>query len=182
MLDAVARSRFRLFLEAPSDRLDHSLRHGGLRHLRMVCAWTPSPILYTVTSILVFLAARALHGDRIGFWSAVMFTTLPAVAFSSLLVATDFPLSLFWTLALYSWIRPIDSCDKRFAVLIGASLGLGLLPKYGAIYFVVRVAIGAWSDLRLRRPRRRRAPHCLGDRRAQSALERKPRLRYLPHT
>ena len=59
-----------------------------------------SPILYPVTSIFVFLAARALYGDRIGFWSAVVPATLPAASFSSLLISTDVPLLLFWTVAL----------------------------------------------------------------------------------
>ena len=57
-------------------------------------ARVPSPILYTVTSILLFLAARALYGDRVGFWSAVVFATLPAASFSSLLISTDVALVL----------------------------------------------------------------------------------------
>ncbi len=114
------------------------------------CVRAPSPILYTVTSILVFLAARSLYGDRIGFWSAVVFATLPAASFSSLLISTDVPLILFWTLALYGWIRLIETRDMRFAVLIGTSLGLGLLAKYAAIYFLLCVAIDAWRDARAR--------------------------------
>jgi 4-amino-4-deoxy-L-arabinose transferase-like glycosyltransferase len=114
------------------------------------CVRAPSPILYTVTSILVFLAARALYGDRIGFWSAVVFATLPAAAFSSLLISTDVPLVLFWTLAFYGWIKLIETREIRFALLIGVSLGLGLLAKYAAIYFLMCVAIDAWSDPRAR--------------------------------
>ena len=98
----------------------------------------------------MFLAACALYGNRVGFWSTVVFATLPAASFSSLLISTDVPLLLFWTLAFYGWIRMIESREMRFAVLIGASLGLGLLAKYAAIYFVLCVAIDAWSDARAR--------------------------------
>ena len=114
------------------------------------CVRALSPILYPVTSIFVFLAARALYGDRIGFWSAVVPATLPAASFSSLLISTDVPLLLFWTVALYGWIRLINSHDMRFATLIGASIGLGLLAKYAAIYFVLCMAIDAWRDPRAR--------------------------------
>ncbi|HVQ11137.1 MAG TPA: glycosyltransferase family 39 protein, partial [Methyloceanibacter sp.] len=114
------------------------------------CVRAPSPILYTITSIFLFLAARALYGARVGFWSAVVFATLPAASFSSLLISTDVPLILCWTLAFYGWVRLIDTRKLGFAVLIGASIGLGLLAKYAAAYFVLCVAIDAWRDPRAR--------------------------------
>jgi 4-amino-4-deoxy-L-arabinose transferase-like glycosyltransferase len=114
------------------------------------CIRAPSPILYTLTSFLVFLVARALYDARIGFWSAVVFATLPAAAFSSLVISTDVPLLLFWMLALYGWIRLVETERMAFAVLVGASIGLGLLTKYAAAYFVLCVAIDAWHDPRAR--------------------------------
>jgi 4-amino-4-deoxy-L-arabinose transferase-like glycosyltransferase len=114
------------------------------------CVRAPSPILYTITCIVLFLAARALYDARIGFWSAVVFATLPAASFSSLVVSTDVPLILFWTLAFYGWIKLIETSEMRFAALIGASIGLGLLAKYAAAYFVLCVAVDAWRDPRAR--------------------------------
>lgn len=114
------------------------------------CVRAPSPILYTVTSIFVFLAGRALYGDRVGFWSAIVFATLPAASFSSLLISTDVPLLAFWSLALYGWIKLVDSQRMVFAILVGASVGLSLLAKYAAIYFVLCAAIDAWSDKQAR--------------------------------
>ena len=35
---------------------------------------------------------------RVGFWSAIVFATLPGVSYSSLLITTDVPLVLFWPL------------------------------------------------------------------------------------
>ena len=86
------------------------------------CVRAPSPILYTLTSILVFLAGRALYDARIGFWSAVVLATLPAASFSSLLISTDVPLLLFWTLAFYGWIKLIETRSMGFAALTGASV------------------------------------------------------------
>jgi 4-amino-4-deoxy-L-arabinose transferase-like glycosyltransferase len=114
------------------------------------CIRTPSPIFYTLTSIFVFLAGRALYDSRTGFWSAIVFATLPAASFSSLLISTDVPLLACWTLALYGWIRLVQTERMAYALLIGASLGVGLLAKYAAIYFLLGVAIDAWSDKRAR--------------------------------
>src|ERR1044071_3084775 len=51
-----------------------------------VCIRSASPILYTLSSFMIFLTGRALFGPRIGFWSAVVFDTLPGVSYSSLLI------------------------------------------------------------------------------------------------
>ena len=106
------------------------------------CVRAPSPILYTLTSILVFLAGRALYDARIGFWSAVVLATLPAASFSSLLISTDVPLLLFWTLAFYGWIKLIETRSMGFAALTGASVGLGLLANYAAVY-----SSSAWRSM-----------------------------------
>src|SRR4029078_2623791 len=110
------------------------------------CVRGPSPILHTLTSFFIFLAARALYDDRIGFWSALVFATLPAASFSSLLISTDVPLLACWTLALYGWIKLVETKRFEYAVLIGVSLGFGLLAKYAAAYFLFCIAIDAISD------------------------------------
>jgi 4-amino-4-deoxy-L-arabinose transferase-like glycosyltransferase len=93
------------------------------------CVRAPSPILYTITAFLIFLSGRALYGERVGFWAAVVFATLPAAAFSSLLISTDVPLLLLWTLALYGWIKLIETRRMGFAILVGIGVGIGLLAK-----------------------------------------------------
>ena len=110
------------------------------------CVRAPAPILYAVTSYFVFLAGRALYDDRIGFWSAIVFATLPGVSFSSGLISTDVPLLACWSIALFGWIRLVQRSRMADAILIGAGLGLGLLAKYAAIYFLLCAGIDAWRD------------------------------------
>lgn len=110
------------------------------------CVRSPSPILHTLTSVFIFLTARTLYDERIGFWSAVVFATLPAASFSSLLISTDVPLLVCWTLALYGWIKLVETRRFGYAVLIGVSIGFGLLAKYAAAYFFICIAIDAWRD------------------------------------
>ncbi len=101
------------------------------------CIRAASPLLYSIASIFVFLTGRALYDDRIGFWSAVTFATLPGVSFSSGMITTDVPLLLFWTAALYAWIKLLETRKAEWAL----ALGLGALSKYAMAYFVICMGI-----------------------------------------
>jgi len=102
-----------------------------------VCIRSASPVLYTLSALMIYLAGRALFGPRVGFWSAVVFDTVPGVSYSSLLITTDVPLILFWIIALYAWIMLVKRQSMGFAVLLGVTLGLGLLTKQAIIYAVL---------------------------------------------
>jgi 4-amino-4-deoxy-L-arabinose transferase-like glycosyltransferase len=110
------------------------------------CLRAPSPILYAATSYLAYLAGRAVFDERIGFWSAIVLATLPGVSFSSGLISTDVPLLACWTLALFAWIRLVQTRRMADAILLVAAVGVGLLAKYAAIYFLFCAAIDAWRD------------------------------------
>lgn len=108
-----------------------------------VCIRSASPVLYTLASVVMFLTGRALFGERVGFWSAIVFATLPGVSYSSLLITTDVPLILFWIIALYFWVMLVKRQSMGFAVLFGVAIGLGLLAKQAMIYAVLCVACHA---------------------------------------
>ncbi len=110
------------------------------------CVRAPSPILYALTSVLVFLVARTLYGDRVGFWSAIVFATLPGASYSADLISTDVPLLFCWTAALLGWIRLVRQRRMSDAILVGVALGAGLLAKYAALYFVLCAGVDAWRD------------------------------------
>jgi 4-amino-4-deoxy-L-arabinose transferase-like glycosyltransferase len=107
------------------------------------CIRAASPVLYTVASLMIFLTGRALYGARIGFWSAIVFATLPGLSYSSLLITTDVPLILFWTIALYAWVMLVKRQSMAFAVLLGVAIGLGLLAKQAMIYALLCIACHA---------------------------------------
>jgi 4-amino-4-deoxy-L-arabinose transferase-like glycosyltransferase len=107
------------------------------------CLRTASPVLHTLSSFMIFLAGRALYGARIGFWSAIIFITLPGLSYSSNLITTDVPLILFWSMALYFWVMLVKQKSMGFAVLFGLALGFGLLAKQAMIYAVLCVACHA---------------------------------------
>ena len=97
-----------------------------------------SPLVHAVTAFMVFLIGRRLFADaRIGFWAGLVYATLPGVSFSATVMSTDPPLLMFWSIALYAFIRAVDADDWRWWVGCGAALGLALLSKYSAIAFPV---------------------------------------------
>lgn len=108
-----------------------------------MCLRAASPVLYTVAAMMLYLSGRALYGARVGFWSAIVFATLPGVSYSSNLITTDVPLILLWTIALYAWVMLVKRHSMGFAVLLGVAIGFGLLAKQAMIYAVLCIACHA---------------------------------------
>jgi 4-amino-4-deoxy-L-arabinose transferase-like glycosyltransferase len=100
------------------------------------CVRLAAPILHTVTAWVVFLIGRRLYGPRVGFWSAIVFATLPGVSVSTTVISTDVPFLLFWALALWAFIRLRASDRWSDALLLGAAIGAGFLARYGMAFFV----------------------------------------------
>ena len=86
-----------------------------------MCIRSASPVLYTLAAFMIYLTGRALYG-RVGFWSAIVFATLPGVSYSSLLITTDVPLVLLWTVMLYAWVMLVKRQSMAVAVLLGLRL------------------------------------------------------------
>ena len=105
-----------------------------------VCIRSASPLLYTLAAFMIYLSGRALYGARVGFWSAIVFATLPGVSYSANLITTDVPLILLWTIMLYAWVMLVKRRSMRFAVLLGVGIGLGLMAKQAMIYAVLCIA------------------------------------------
>jgi len=107
------------------------------------CIRSASPVLYTLASLMLFATGRALFDARIGFWSAIVFATLPGVSYSSQLITTDVPLILLWTVMLYFWVMLVKRQSMGYAILLGVAIGVGLLAKQAMIYAVLCAACHA---------------------------------------
>ena len=114
------------------------------------CIRSFPPVLYAIATWFVFLTGRALYGARTGFWSAIVFNTLPVIAFLAAAVTTDAPLLFFWSIALYLWTMLIERKSMAWAVLLGFTVGAGLLAKYAMIYFPLCMACQAMFSVEAR--------------------------------
>jgi 4-amino-4-deoxy-L-arabinose transferase-like glycosyltransferase len=107
------------------------------------CLRAPSPLLYFATSLIVYFAGRLLYDERTGFWGALLTALTTGVVFSSRIISTDVPLLMFWSLALLAYTHLLIAPTLRWAVVLGISIGLGLLSKYAMIYFLAGVLLSA---------------------------------------
>jgi 4-amino-4-deoxy-L-arabinose transferase-like glycosyltransferase len=96
----------------------------------------PAPLLQFGAALLVYGTARRLYDPKTAFWSAVTYATLVGVTYASVIMSTDGPLLLAWAAALYAFVRARESGDRRWWLLVGAAVGLGLLSKYAMAYWL----------------------------------------------
>lgn len=116
------------------------------------CIRSFSPLLHAATAAALFALARALYDQRVAFWSALGYATLPGVSFSALIASTDVPLLFFWTLALLLFVRALDREQSADWLLLGVALGFGIMSKYTMALFVPSAALFFWLAPE-RRPR-----------------------------
>lgn len=115
------------------------------------CVRAPAPILYLGMSLVIYAVARELYDARVAFFAAVSAGLATGVAFSARIMTTDVPLLFCWSLALLAYVKLLAGGTWRWAVVLGASLGLGILAKYAMVYFLLGVVLAAWFDRDARR-------------------------------
>ena len=94
----------------------------GVKALAMLC--------YPLAAVACWGIAHRLYDERVAFWSALAVLTLPMFSWLGLFVSTDALLTLAWTLALWAYLRALDSDSWADWLLLGLICGLGLLSKY----------------------------------------------------
>ena len=100
----------------------------GVKALAMGC--------YPLAAAACWAIAARLYDRRTAFWSALAVLTLPIFSWLGLFVSTDALLTLCWTLALWAWLRALDTDRWSDWLLVGAVCGLGLLSKYTMAAFL----------------------------------------------
>ncbi|SHN46888.1 glycosyltransferase family 39 protein [Cryptosporangium aurantiacum] len=127
-------------------RLAETIAPGNLTVLR-----TPSALIAGACVVLVALTAREVGGGRGAqlLAAALVATSSAAFAFGHLLSTTTIDV-VIWLVIIWLFVRVLRTGDTRWALLIGAVTGLGLLNKY----LVGLLVIGLVGGLLIAGPRR----------------------------
>lgn len=115
----------------------------------------PAPLLHGFAALAIQRAGARIYGGWIGFLAALLYSLAPGVELSGVAIATDAPLLFFCALALWAYAGFVTADDRasasRCAAGLGLSIGLGILSKYAALYFVAGLALHALADREARR-------------------------------
>tara|TARA_B100002052_G_C15870607_1_gene594513 strand:- start:973 stop:2364 length:1392 start_codon:yes stop_codon:yes gene_type:complete len=82
---------------------------------------------------------------------ALIFLFIPAVSFSSFIISTDIFLLLFWTLSLNQIIKVTKITNIKNFILLGIFVGLAMLSKYAAVYFIICLIVYILVDNNFRK-------------------------------
>jgi 4-amino-4-deoxy-L-arabinose transferase-like glycosyltransferase len=96
-----------------------------------------APLLHAGAAIFVYGIGARLYDQRVGLWSALVYASLPGVSVSAFVISTDAPLLLFWSAALYAFVRAREDGGWRWWLAVGLAAGLGLLSKYAMGYWIL---------------------------------------------
>ncbi len=114
-------------------RFYSELLHDSFFYLKLF----PSIVYFlTAWSVYTLLKNVGLKSEN-ALVGSLTFLFIPAVSFSSFIISTDLFLLLFWTLSLNELIKISKYQKIRNFILLGIFLGLGILSKYAAIYFIL---------------------------------------------
>ncbi|MDV7271115.1 glycosyltransferase family 39 protein [Thioclava sp. A2] len=103
----------------------------------------PAPLLHGLTAMLLGAVGAKVAGARVGFWSAVIYVTLPFTAVGSVLISTDTIMAPAYAAAVLFLLRASKRGKTRDALLAGGFAGLAFLAKYAAIYLVIGAVLAA---------------------------------------
>lgn len=124
------------------------------------CIRAPAALLHVGTAFVLAALARHLFDQQTALWTGIVWLTLPAVSYSSLIMSTDAILLLFWSATLWAYHRTLTRPTWAGALALAAPFGLGLNAKYAMAYFLLCAVIhlgisgearnalrGAWRHL-----------------------------------
>ncbi|HTT78890.1 MAG TPA: glycosyltransferase family 39 protein [Stellaceae bacterium] len=96
-----------------------------------------APLLHAAAAGFIYAIGARLYDQRVGFWSALTYATLPGVSLSSFVISTDAALLPCWAAALYAFVRARGPDGGRWWPAVGVAVGLGLLAKYAMAYWLI---------------------------------------------
>jgi len=103
----------------------------------------PAPLFHAVTACVIAATAWRFAPPFAAVLAGLAYATMPGIAVGSFMISTDTILLPFFAAAVGIWLALIRAPSVGLAALLGLSLGLGMLAKYAAIYFLLGAILSA---------------------------------------
>ena len=101
-------------------------------------------IFSLLSSVSLFMLGKNLFDERTGLFAAIIIQIIPLFSTFGILFTIDSPFIFFWILALYSFWKALNSdrsslvarsSSLPYWLLLGITIGFGLLTKYTMAFF-----------------------------------------------
>jgi 4-amino-4-deoxy-L-arabinose transferase-like glycosyltransferase len=109
-------------------------------------AWVrlAGPLLHGVAGLALFAVGRRLYSPGTGLLALLLYTLMPGVQLSSLVISTDAPLLALLSLGLLAYVTMPAQAQSRsvaIAALSGLAFGAAALAKYAAVYALIGLVL-----------------------------------------
>jgi hypothetical protein len=94
-----------------------------------------SVVFMTINTWIMYRIGRELKDEATGLWAALLYTaSIYAFIVTGIFILPDTPLSLFWLLAFWMFIKYLKQHENKHLLIAGLLIGLGALSKYTAAF------------------------------------------------
>lgn len=104
-----------------------------------------TPAIHTLIALILYDIAARYHSRTAARWAALLWVSLPIVSLGSFVISTDSLLLLPWVISLSLFLSAHKSGAFRLYFYAGAVIGIGLLAKYAAVYFILGASLVIFS-------------------------------------
>lgn len=94
-----------------------------------------------LSSILMYSLGKKMYDEKVGLFSAILIQIIPLFSTYGILFTIDSPFIFFWISALFLFREAVNQSQilnlksQKYWLLLGLSIGLGLLTKYTMVFF-----------------------------------------------
>jgi len=94
-----------------------------------------------LSSILMYSLGKNMYDEKVGLFSAIMIQIIPLFSTYGILFTIDSPFIFFWISSLFLFREAVNQSQssnlksQKYWLLLGLSIGLGLLTKYTMSFF-----------------------------------------------
>lgn len=90
-----------------------------------------SVVFMTINTWIMYRIGKDLKDKTTGLWAALLYTaSVYAFVVTGIFILPDTPLSLFWLLAFWMFVRYLKKQKNKHLIMAGMFIGLSILSKY----------------------------------------------------